>query len=210
MKSNIITKVLVAMATLPSIALADGKYRGEDFLAGAVTSRTLKDGTIEAKNISEESLSLESPKFNFGDKLSYFSVPFTLMSSGTVASPTVATLFSDSNVTLKAQCYVTNTTLLPTLDIYPDGFTNGASMRGDSSATNLTSATVISSKKLFSVAAASGLASGPRMDGERTPVFFVALDGTVYYLSFSTAVNLPNQVSKCALSGFIFKITPEA
>jgi hypothetical protein len=210
MKLRRVTTAMLAIAMAPTIALSEGKYRGEDFQANSVTSRKIQDGTIEAKNIAEKAISMESPKLDLGDSMSYVNIPLTHIASGTVATPIFSDVFVDANVTIKARCFVTNTTLLPTLDIYPEAFTDGSTQRGEDSVTSLTSATAVTSKQLFNVAAATGLASGPKMDGERTPIFFVALNGTVYYLALTAVVNLPNQSSKCSYNGFIVKINPEA
>jgi hypothetical protein len=83
-------------------------------------------------------------------------------------------------------------------------------MKGEDndSVTNLTSATAITSKQLFSIAATTSTA--PKFDPERTSVFFVALNGTVYHLGLRVAVNTPNQIGNCSFSGFIIKVSPEA
>jgi hypothetical protein len=208
MKMSKVYTTALAIAMIPSLALGEGKYRGEDFQTGAITTRKILDGSITGKQIADESISMESAKLDLGGSMTYTNIPLTHITAGTAASPTVVDVMVDANVTIKARCFVTNTTLLPTIDIYPESFTDGSTMKGEDSATNLTSATAVTSKQLFN--AATTTSTGPKFDPERTPIFFVALNGTVYYLALSAAVNIPNQVGKCSFNGFIMKVSPEA
>jgi len=205
--STLLTMTLIGMS-IPTLAMGEGKYKGSDFKANGLGSREIKDETIQAEKVSEEALSLESAKLNFGDNMSYIRIPLTHMEAGTAVSPIYSNVFVDGNVTFKARCFVTNTTLLQTIDIYPESFTDGATQRGEDSAATLTSATGITSKQLFNVAASA--TASPKFDSERTPIFFVSKDGTVYNLALSALVNMPNQSGKCSFTGFIFKIAPEA
>ena len=207
MKLKRLAAVMMTIALAPSLAIGE-KYKGSDFLNGSISSREIKDGTIEAGKISEESLSIQSPKLDLGSSMTYIDIPLTHITAGTAASPTVTDVLSDGNVTFKARCFNSNTTNLQTIDIYPESFANGSTMRGEDSATNLTSATAVTSKQLFGVASAS--TNSPRFDAERTPVFFVALNGTVYYMGLSAIVNMPGQTGKCSFKGFIMKVNPEA
>ena len=206
MKLKTLAVIIMAIAMAPGLAIGE-KYKGNNFLNGSISSREIQDGTIEATKISEESLSIQSPKIDLGDSVTYIDIPLTHMTAGTAASPVVTDVLTDANVTFKARCFNTNSTNLQTLDIYPEAFANGSTMRGEDSATNLLSSTAITSKQLFGVVSLT--TNGPRLDAERTPVFFVALNGTIYYMGLSSIVNMPNQTGKCSFKGFIMKINPE-
>jgi hypothetical protein len=206
MKLKTLAVIIMAIAMAPGLAIGE-KYKGNNFLNGSISSREIQDGTIEATKISEESLSIQSPKIDLGDSVTYIDIPLTHMTAGTAASPVVTDVLTDANVTFKARCFNTNSTNLQTLDIYPEAFANGSTMRGEDSATNLLSSTAITSKQLFGVVSLT--TNGPRLDAERTPVFFVALNGTIYYMGLSSIVNMPNQTGQCSFKGFIMKINPE-